>query len=284
MKRLIVNADDFGLTPGVNRAIIECHARGIVTSATLMANMPAFDDAVALAGAHPSLGVGLHFNITEGHSVAGASRVRSLLDDRGEFLGTSTALLRRALLGRLRVEEVVVELRAQIEKALAAGIRLTHVDSHKHSHALPSIAAAMARTIGEYGIRAMRTPREHWRHDPRPASRKLIARSTGAFALSQLCRASETTLRRMSVKTTAAFHGVARTGYWSKPWLLGLIEQLPEGDSELMCHPGYDDDDLGQLKTRLRGSRESELKLLTDPDVAAKLQEQGVRLIDFSAL
>ncbi|MGH9847991.1 MAG: carbohydrate deacetylase, partial [Blastocatellia bacterium] len=263
--------------------IIECHTRGIVTSATLMANMPAFEDAVALARAHPSLGVGLHFNITEGRPVADAARVGSLLDARGEFLGTSTALLRRAMLGRLRVEEVVVELRAQVEKALEAGVGLTHVDSHKHSHALPLVAAAMARTIGDYGIRAMRTPRERWRFDPGFGSIKLIAQSIGAFALSQLCRASEETLRRMGVKTTDAFHGVARAGYWNKPWLLGLIGQLPEGVSEQMCHPGYDDNDLGRLNTRLRGSRVNELQLLTDPDVAAKLQEQGVRLIHFSA-
>ncbi|HEV2667612.1 MAG TPA: ChbG/HpnK family deacetylase, partial [Blastocatellia bacterium] len=138
-RRLIVNADDFGLTNGVNCAIIEGHTRGLVSSATLMANMPAFDAAVRLAKDHPSLGVGLHFNITQGRPVAGASRVGSLIDDRGEFWGTSTAFLRRMLAGRLKIEEVVIELRAQIEKALNAGLRLTHVDSHKHTHALPQV-------------------------------------------------------------------------------------------------------------------------------------------------
>src|SRR5437868_6370726 len=136
MKYLIVNADDFGLTSGVNRAVVEAHTRGILTSTTLMANMLAFDDAMRLAKANPGLGVGLHFNITQGKPVADASRVRGLLDEGGEFLGTSTALLRRALAGKLHVQEVEIELRAQIEKVLGAGLSLTHVDSHKHAHAL----------------------------------------------------------------------------------------------------------------------------------------------------
>ncbi len=284
MKQLIVNADDFGLTPGVNRAIVECHTRGIVTSATLMANMPAFNDAVRLAAHHPSLGVGLHFNITEGRPIADASHVRSLLDERGEFLGASTALAKRAILGRLRIEEVVVELRAQIEKALSAGIRLTHVDSHKHSHALPAICEAIAGTIDEYGINAMRLPRESWRFDLNAGSFKSIGQSLGALALSQLCRAGEAKLRRADVKTTQAFFGITRTGFWNKQWLMDLIGRLPDCMSELMCHPGYDDDELGDVKTRLRQSRANELRLLTDPDVVAKLKEQGVGLINFSDL
>src|SRR5215813_14504652 len=105
-KQLIVNADDFGMTEGVNRGIIDGHTRGVISSATLMANMPAFDAAVRLAKDHPALGVGLHFNITQGRPVADASRVSSLINDRGEFLGTTGAILRRMLAGRLKIEEV----------------------------------------------------------------------------------------------------------------------------------------------------------------------------------
>ncbi len=284
MKKLIVNADDFGLTAGVNRAIIEAHTRGVVTSATLMANMPAFDDAVQLAKEHPSLGVGLHFNITQGRPVADPSSVSSLLDQRGEFLESSAAIARRLIAGRLRIEEVVIELRAQIEKALSAGIKLAHVDSHKHTHALPHVCRAIARTISDYGVNAMRLPRERWRFDARAVSLKLLGQSAGAFALSQLCRAGESALRQTNVKTTEAFFGVTQTGFWNKRWLIDLIERLPDGASELMCHPGYDDSELGGVKTRLRQSRESELRLLTDPDVAAKLEEMNVKLISFSDL
>lgn len=284
MKKLIVNADDFGITEGVNRAIIEGHTRGAISSATLMANMPAFDSAVRLAKDHPSLGVGLHFNITQGRPVAAASRVKSLIDGHGEFWGTSTALLGRALTGRLNTEEVVIELRAQIEKAVHAGLRLTHVDSHKHSHALPQICEAIIATIRDYGINAIRLPREEWRFDRDAKALKLIVQSAGAFGISQLCRISETSLKKSDVKTPDFFFGVSRSGFWTKNWLIELIERLPEGVSELMCHPGYDDAELGRVKTRLRQSRANELRLLTDTDVVAKLRENDVTLINFSCL
>ncbi len=279
---MIVNADDFGLTGGVNRAIIEGHARGAITSATLMANMPAFDMAVRLAKDHPSLGVGLHFNITQGRPVAEASRVGSLIDHRGEFCGSSEAILGRMLTGRLRIEEVVIELRAQIEKALNAGLRLTHVDSHKHTHALPQICEAIVETIKDYGVNAVRAPRERWSFDRDARSFKIIAQSAGAFGLSQLCRIGEAKLKKSGVLTPDFFFGIARAGFWTKSWLIALIERLPAGVSELMCHPGYDDADLDGVKTRLRASRANELRLLTDPDVVAKLKENGVALINFS--
>jgi chitin disaccharide deacetylase len=284
MKKLIVNADDFGLTAGVNRAIIEGHTRGVITSATLMANMHAFDEAVRLAKDHPTLGIGLHINITQGRPVADASRVGSLIDDRGEFWGTSGAILKRMLAGRLKIEEVVIELRAQIEKAVRAGLRLTHVDSHKHTHALPQICEAIISTIKYYGINAVRAPRERWRFDRDARSFKLITQSAGAFGISQLCRISDARLKKSDMKTPDFFIGVARTGFWTKHWLIDLIEQLPAGSSELMCHPGYEDAELDGIKTRLRASRANELRLLTDPDVVAKLKENDVKLINFSDL
>lgn len=283
-KRLIVNADDFGLTSGVNRAIIEGHTRGAITSATLMANMPAFDAAVRLAKDHPSLGVGLHINITQGRPVAEPSRVSSLINDCGEFWGTSGAIFKRMLAGRVKIEEVVIELRAQIEKALNAGLRLTHVDSHKHSHALPQICEAVISTIKDYGVNAVRAPRERWRFDRDAETFKLITQSAGAFGISQLCRVSDARLKKSGLKTPDFFFGVARTGFWTKPWLIDLIERLPAGASELMCHPGYEDAELDGVKTRLRTSRTDELRLLTDPDVVAKLKENGVKLINFSGL
>ncbi len=284
MRYLIVNADDFGLTAGVNRAVIEAHSRGVVTSATVMVNMPAFDEAVRLAKAHTSLGVGLHFNITQGAPVAETSRVSSLLNERGEFFGASTALLRQMLTGSLRVADIEIELRAQIEKALQAGLRLTHVDSHKHSHALPPVCEIIANVIGDYGIRAVRLPREAWRLPTRNLSVKLIRQCIGAWGLAQLCRFSESKLRNAGVKTADAFFGVTHTGFWSKQWLLELIATLPEGVSELMTHPGYDDMELRQADTRLLESRATEFSLLTDPEIVAAIRKNGIQLINYSQL
>jgi chitin disaccharide deacetylase len=282
MKQLIVNADDFGLTPGVNRAIIEGHTRGIITSTTLMTNMPAFAEAVRLAQTHPTLGVGLHFNITQGGPVAPPELVRSLLNARGEFLGTSTKLAWRALAGHLRREEVMIELRAQIEKATNAGLRLTHVDSHKHAHALPSVLQAIAATIPDYGIRHVRLLREQTRFTA--SSRQLLQQSIGAFGLSQLCRIGEAQRHRLALSSTTAFFGITQTGHWSKRWLLELIATLPAGASELMCHPGYEDEALNQIQTRLRRTRQVELQLLTDPEIIAAVRAHDVQLINYAQL
>lgn len=281
MKQLIVNADDFGLTPGVNRAIIVGHTRGIITSTTLMANMPAFAEAVRLAQEHARLGVGLHFNITQGSPVARPELVRSLLNARGEFLGTGM-LAWRALVGQLRGAEVRIELRAQLEKAIKAGLRLTHVDSHKHTHALPQVLQAIAATIPDYGLYAVRLPRE--RAQFTTGSRRLLQQSIAAFGLSQLCRLSQGRLRQTSLQATTAFFGIAQTGYWSKRWLLELLARLPAGASELMCHPGYADEALGQLQTRLRASRQVELQLLTDPEISAAVRAHNITLINYGQL
>jgi chitin disaccharide deacetylase len=284
VRRLIVNADDFGLTPGVNCAIIEAHTRGIVTSATLMANMSAFDQAVRLAQSHPTLGIGLHFNLTQGQPVAAPDKVRSLLNERGEFLGTSTQLLQRALTRQLQFEEIVLEFRAQVEKVLDAGLRLTHVDSHKHAHTIVPVFAALNYTMESYGINAVRLPRERVNWLRALKSPKVFKQSLTALGLSRLCRAFPAMMQETETHTTEAFFGVAQTGFWTKGWLKELLTGLPSGTSELMCHPGYDDESLGQVRTRLRASRENELQLLTDPEIVAHLRAQAIELIHFGQL
>lgn len=282
MRRLIVNADDFGLTAGVNRAIIEGHTRGMITSTTIMANMPAFDEAVRLAAEHPTLGVGLHFNITQGRPVAPAAQVRSLLNGRGEFPGTSTEVAKRLLTGGLRRAEVVIELRAQIEKALQAGIRLTHVDSHKHAHALPQVLEAIIDTIPDYGILGVRLQRERWSPAGLLTSVWVAKQGAVSLLLGQLCRTGTGKLHRAGVRTTDAFFGITHTGFWTKSWLAGLIERLPAGVSELMCHPGYVDADISRAGTRLTSSREQELRLLTDPELLDLISRHSIKLVNYT--
>lgn len=284
MKHLIVNADDFGLTSGVNRAVIEGHCHGIITSTTVMVNMPGFDEAARLAREHPSLGVGLHFNMTQGRPTAPVSQVLSLTDGHGEFLQASSAALWRALKNELRADEVAIELRAQIEKALTACVRLTHVDGHQHAQAWPQVFEAIADVLPEYGIRAVRLPRERLRWPGAHAPIKVFKQTAVAGVLARLCIVNAPHLTRAGLRSPEAFFSIARTGFWTKRWLMDVIESLPEGISELMCHPGYEDAALAQAQTRLRASRAVELKLLTDPDIAALIRERGIRLIDYSQL
>ncbi len=281
MRSLIVNADDFGFTLGVNRAVIEGHRHGIITSTTLMANMPRFAEAVQLAKDNPSLGVGLHFNITQGRPVAPAAQVRSLLDERGEFCGTSTAVATQLLTGKPWRTEIIVELRAQIEKAMQAGIRLTHVDTHKHAHALPQVLNAIAQTIPDYGITAVRLPRERWRW-MKPSSPGLVKQAFGAVAMSLLCRVGQRPLQRAGLRTTDAFFGMTQTGFWTKAWLIKLLAELPDGTSELMCHPGYEDEEMQRAGTRLLASRAQEFQLLTDPEIIALVHSRAIKLVNYS--
>jgi hopanoid biosynthesis associated protein HpnK len=284
MKGLIVNADDFGLTPGVNRAIIEAHTQGIVTSTTLMANMPAFAEAVELARAQPRLGVGLHFNITQGRPVAAPSKVPSLLNAAGEFLGTSTKLARRSWLGQLNPEDVRRELCAQLEKLAATGLTLTHLDGHQHAHAWPAVLRVIEQTLADYNIHAVRVPREQVRWSRALSSPKRFKQSLTASGLRWLCRSSVHALAAAQLRTPAAFFGVAQTGIWSRAWLLDLLDHLPEGVSELMCHPGYADAELRQTGTRLSASREAELRLLTAPEIQAAVRARKVELLHFGQL
>jgi len=156
MKRLIVNADDFGLTAGVNQAIMEAHQDGLISSTSLLANGEAFVNALAASRQAPRLGVGIHLNLTEGKPVAPASSVPSLTNGCGFFARKPAGLWRAMLLGRVSVVEIERELRAQIEKVLAAHMAPTHLDSHKHVHALPELGKMSLKLARQYGIRAIR--------------------------------------------------------------------------------------------------------------------------------
>ncbi len=155
-KQLIVNADDFGLTDGVNRAVIEGHRHGIITSATLMANGRAFESAVEMAATERQLGIGVHLNLVDGPCVAAPSLVPSLVDASGRFARSAASLAMAAVTTRIRIAEVETELRHQIERVLEAGVRVTHVDGHKHAHLAPRIFDVVVRVAADYGIRGIR--------------------------------------------------------------------------------------------------------------------------------
>ena len=158
MRRLIVNADDFGLTPGVNRAIAEAHRRGIVTSTTLMANSGAFTEAIALVRTAPKLSVGCHVVLVDGAPILSPDRVRSLVNDQGHFPVGFGAVAKSALRKKLNPGEIEAEVAAQISKLQQAGVNVSHVDSHKHTHMLPLIGEAIIRAAQSCGVRAIRNP------------------------------------------------------------------------------------------------------------------------------
>src|ERR1700693_285784 len=290
MKRLIVNADDFGMTEGVNRAILEAHRRGIVTSTSLLANGAAFASAVKIARNTPALGVGVHLNLTEGRPVADSARIPSLLTAQGGFFPGPARLIPRVVLGAASLTEIETEFRAQIEKVRAAGIAPTHLDGHQHVHMWPSVFALTARLVQSYGLHGMRCSRE--RRAPvrgllrrnRPSRSKIIVQFGVGATLDLLALGARARLRRAGVASPEYFYGVSSTGFLDAAALEAILRDLPAGTSELMCHPGYADAELKAVPTRLQAQREVELDALTRPGIRNLARELGIELITYREL
>ena len=257
-----MNADDFGLTAGVNRAILELHLAGVLTSATLMAKASATDEAIELARATPSLGVGCHVLLVDGEPVLPPGKVPTLVDSAtGRFPASLTTFLMRLFTGRIRVAEIEAEAAAQIGLLQSRGVRLTHIDSHKHTHMFPPVLRAVLRAARNAGIHAVRNPFEpEWAVRATPRSPWL--RDAEVLALRQLGPVFRRLIDKENVMTTNGTISVAGTGMLDAAAVRSLLEKLPSGTWELVTHPGYNDADLANIRTRLRDSREIELKAL----------------------
>ncbi|MBZ5608914.1 MAG: ChbG/HpnK family deacetylase [Acidobacteriia bacterium] len=237
LKYLIVNADDFGFTRDVNEGIVHAHRNGILTATTLMATGPAFEHAVSLARDNPELDVGVHL----------------VLVGSAGFPPTVPRLVASVALGQIKIYD---QLARQVERILKAGIRPTHLDTHKHTHLLPPVLNAVARISGDFRIPWVRKPL----HVPVPLADRWLDRKLSG------CR------------TTDYFAGFEMTGRYDAAQLAALIRGLPDGVTEFMCHPGFCTAELQAARTRLKDSRQREVDALTSPEARAAIQESHVTL------
>lgn len=279
MARLIVNADDFGLTAGVNRAIAELHAAGLLTSSTLMARARASDEAIELARAHPTLGIGCHIVLLDGDPVLPVCEIPTLVERRTRVFPTSIAsFVTKLVARRLSPAQMEAEARAQIEFLQAKGLRLTHIDTHKHAHMFPTVLRAVLRAARACGIRAVRNPFEpEWAI--RAAHGAPWLRLAEVSALRWLWPVCRRIIAQEGFTTTNGTIAVAGTGVFNAAMVRVLLQQIPEGTWELVTHPGYNDADLACVRTRLRESRDVErLALETIREFSS------VRLVSFAEL
>jgi predicted glycoside hydrolase/deacetylase ChbG (UPF0249 family) len=248
--QLIVTADDFNLSAGVSRGIIEAHQHGIVTETSVMVNLGDLQHAVAMVAAAPRLAAGLHLNITRGGPLAPPDAVAELLRSDGQFLGSP-----QALPAQLRSATVRAEFQAQLERFVRAfGHLPQHLDTHHHVHQHPVVCEALLDLA---------------------TSLKLPVRSIDP----QMRR----TMTARGVGSPAHFLGDAGDEpYWTTTRLLSTIQTLPPGVTELMCHPGYFDDAIAY--SRYGQQRDVERQALCAPQVAARLREQGVELVTYAAV
>ena len=285
MPRLIINADDLGLTSGVNRAIEQAVRAGAVTSATLMANSRAFDEAVAMAKSLPELKIGCHIVLIDGEPVSRG--LKSLTDGTTKFRSSLKSFALAALRKQLSQEEIQQEAEAQICKIQSAGIDLTHVDTHKHTHIFPHVLEPVLRAAKACGVRTLRNPFEPFRAWPgklvagRPA---LWTRALEVALLQKFSANFERITQQESIATTDGAVGVIATGNLDQTVLLKTVEHLPEGTWELVCHPGYVDADLQSAGTRLLGSRQIELEALTSEQTKQAINKRGIELISYGEL
>jgi len=259
---LIVNADDFGLTGGVNRAIIELNAAGVLTSATLMARAAASSEAIELALTTPSLGVGCHIVLVDGEPVLPPGKIPSLMERRSaSFPASLTTFLSRLFTGRIDAREIEAEAAAQIAVLKKRGLDLTHVDAHKHTHMFPAVLRPVLRAARAAGIKAVRNPFE-----PAWAVRATAGAAWARCFEVNLLRKLESRCRQIIAEegftTTDGTIAVVGTGVLNAAAVRSLLTAMPEGKWELVTHPGYNDADLARVRTRLRASRDVEREAL----------------------
>jgi len=287
VKNLIVNADDLGWTDGVNRGIVEAFQHGIVTSTSLLANGVAFAGGVETARAALGLGVGVHLNLSDGPPVADRETVTSLLNDDGEFAGGPESLLLRRARRALLLAEVESEWDAQIQKVRDAGIAPTHLDGHKHVHMLPGLFEIALRLAKRHDIGAIRVSleasslRAALSSGAKQHSGKIMKQGVQARGLKLLARDARKQAERAGISTTDYFCGIAQTGELTREGMEQFVKNLPDGTTELMCHPGYADAALQKTPTRLQDSRQTELRILTDTGIRNLVASLGIRLIDY---
>jgi predicted glycoside hydrolase/deacetylase ChbG (UPF0249 family) len=274
-----VNADDFGIAPGVNRAILELHAAEVLTSATLMAQAPATEEAVNMALAMPTLGVGCHVVLVDGMPVAEPARISSLVDRKAGLLhSTVGTFLKRLFTARIRSSEVEAETTAQIALLQSYGLRPTHIDTHKHMHMFPAVLRPVLRAAKAAGIRAVRNPFEPLWSVNATSNAPELRRAQVIFL-----RRYESKFRQIIAEegftTTDGAVGVLATGTVDIATVNALISAMPEGTYELVSHPGYRDEQLARVHTRLLESREIERNAL----MAIK-DYGGLDLISFADL
>ena len=290
MRRLIINADDFGLTSGINRAIVEAHQRGVVTAATLMANGRAFEEAAKLAPTVPQLSVGCHVVLVDGEPLLPAPQIPTLLaadGPRQHFRNSIAEVAAAALRGRIDPSQVEAEATAQMRKLQSAGLTLSHFDTHKHAHMFPAILRPLLRAARACGVRALRNPFApmkplafaHLLRRPR-----LWKRYSEVTALRRLLDNFRSAVQEEQMLTTDGTFGIVATGALDGQLFEAIVGSIPDGTWEFVCHPGYNDAELDSVRTRLRQSRAQELRVLTSEAARQALQRHGVELISWKQL
>jgi hopanoid biosynthesis associated protein HpnK len=278
-QRLIVNADDFGSSIAVNAGVARACREGVVTSTSLSAGGAAFDDAVARLDELPQLGVGVHLTLAVGRAVLSPDAAPTLVGPEGALPRTPATFARRFLSGGISLADVRAELAAQLEKVLAAGVRVTHLDSHQHLHNFPGVAPVVIELATRFGVPAARLSRcRLW-----PPGRRWLARQ---LALRLCAEAFGRMARRAGLRMPDGLEGQEWAGALTAARVVAIVERLEPGTWELLCHPAAASAPREAEPPRDAAGfdRAGELAAVISPVVRGALEEAGVRLVNYAAL
>ena len=270
-RRLVVNADDFGLSPSVNEAVIRAHGEGILTTASLMVNERGFDEAVKLAKENPQLGVGLHLTLLMGHSALPPEKISGLVNAHCEFSDRPVATGFRYFFQRDLREQLRAEIHAQFEKFHATGLPLDHVNGHLHLHLHPVVFQILMEDAVQLGIRRMRLTRDCLARSRRMARGRWFYRVSHAAIYEWLSNRAHKRLHQRGIKHAEITFGLLQNARVNEEYILKLLPELPPGDSELYSHPSLDE-------------FKHEFDALVSPRVKELVKTLGVKLIRYQDL
>lgn len=272
---LVANADDFGLSSGINRGIKSAYCEGILRSASLMPNGPAFDDAVGIARANPGLGVGVHISLVDERCIAPVERLRGLVAADGSLPSSHGSFVKAFLARRFDVAQIRIEIEAQVGQVLAAGIAPTHIDFHQHLHMLPGVFDVVLNIAQSTHINVVRIPLDH---APQAGS---VARRLQTRILSVFCMRNASKLAKAGVRFSHHFHGLGQSGNMNESNLLATLCRLKPGVNEVMMHPGFSDPATA-ARYDWGYHWEDEHAALVSKPVRRFIEERSIRLATFA--
>ena len=280
-RKLIINADDFGIHETVNLAVYRGFEAGVLTSTSLMASGNAFADAVHIAKNAEGLGVGVHLTLVGGLPTVLSNReVPSLTWENGLLCKNYIELLQRDLRGLINADDVYREWDAQIKKIIDEGIAVTHLDGHQHLHMWNKFFPIAVSLAKKYDIPCMRIPDEKFFFGIRP---KNILRSFAGTGLSAMARRHRKVLRKMNIRSNDYFYGMLYGGHFTLDRMKYVVSKLPEGVTEFMCHPSVDETVMEKVfHWGYRG--EDELGAILSTTLRHQLEHKDIQLISYRDL
>ena len=268
-REIIVNADDFGLTEGINRGIIYGYQNGIVTRASIMASGSAFNHAISLSKDNPGLPIGIHLTLVAERPVSPTDKIRSLIGSNGLFFKDYKTFLVKYFKHKIKLEEIHIEIEAQMEMLQNRGLRINHIDSHQHLHMLPGIFELVFTAAKKLGIEKIRLLRANG----------LRLKSMRELALTLMQKACLRKIERKGIKFIPNYWGMSRNSVLKEEALLSFINKIIPGVTEIVCHPGYVDSEYREKYSDWGYCPEEELRALTSEKVKRELNAQNIYLI-----